>query len=82
MIVNIHGGPEGQATPGFLGRNNYYLNEMGLAMIFPNIRGSSGYGKTFLCASLIEQMTVWEEKKQRFGWLRPGVTKVRTGKTL
>ncbi len=48
VIVNIHGGPEGQSTPGFLGRSNYYLNEMGIAIIFPNIRGSSGYGKTFL----------------------------------
>jgi dipeptidyl aminopeptidase/acylaminoacyl peptidase len=48
VIVNIHGGPESQARPGFQGRNNYYLNEMGVAMIFPNIRGSSGYGKTFL----------------------------------
>ena len=48
VIVNIHGGPEGQYRPGFLGRNNYYLNEMGVAMIFPNVRGSTGYGKTFL----------------------------------
>jgi dipeptidyl aminopeptidase/acylaminoacyl peptidase len=48
VIVNIHGGPEGQYTPGFLGRNNYYLNELGIALVFPNIRGSSGYGKTFL----------------------------------
>ncbi|MBI5216533.1 MAG: S9 family peptidase [Ignavibacteriae bacterium] len=48
VIVNIHGGPEGQSRPGFLGRNNYFLNEMGVAMIFPNIRGSTGYGKTFV----------------------------------
>jgi len=48
VIVNIHGGPEGQSFPGFLGRSNYYLNEMGIAIIFPNIRGSSGYGKSFL----------------------------------
>jgi dipeptidyl aminopeptidase/acylaminoacyl peptidase len=48
VMINIHGGPEGQATPGFLGRTNYYLNEMGIAIIFPNVRGSSGYGKTFL----------------------------------
>jgi len=48
VIVNIHGGPEGQFRPGFLGRNNYYLNELGIAMIFPNVRGSTGYGKTFL----------------------------------
>ncbi len=48
VIINIHGGPESQFRPTFLGRNNYYLNELGIAMIFPNIRGSSGYGKTFL----------------------------------
>jgi dipeptidyl aminopeptidase/acylaminoacyl peptidase len=48
IMISIHGGPEGQATPGFLGRNNYYLNEMGIAIILPNVRGSSGYGKTFL----------------------------------
>jgi dipeptidyl aminopeptidase/acylaminoacyl peptidase len=48
VIVNIHGGPEGQFRPGFLGRNNYWLNELGIALIFPNVRGSTGYGKTFL----------------------------------
>ena len=48
VIINIHGGPEGQFRPSFLGRNNYYLNELGVALIFPNVRGSTGYGKTFL----------------------------------
>ena len=48
VIVNIHGGPEGQFRPGFLGRNNYYINELGIALVFPNVRGSTGYGKTFL----------------------------------
>jgi dipeptidyl aminopeptidase/acylaminoacyl peptidase len=48
VIVNIHGGPEGQSQPGFLGRNNYYLKELGVAIVFPNVRGSTGYGKTFL----------------------------------
>ena len=47
-IINIHGGPEGQSRPGFLGRNNYYLNELGVALIYPNVRGSTGFGKTFL----------------------------------
>ena len=50
VIINIHGGPEGQFRPTFLGRNNYYLNELGVALLFPNVRGSSGYGKTFLAA--------------------------------
>jgi dipeptidyl aminopeptidase/acylaminoacyl peptidase len=48
VIIDIHGGPEAQSRPFFLGRNNYYLNELGVAMIFPNVRGSDGYGKTFL----------------------------------
>jgi dipeptidyl aminopeptidase/acylaminoacyl peptidase len=48
VIINIHGGPEGQSRPTFLGRGNYFLNEMGVAVIFPNVRGSTGYGKTFL----------------------------------
>jgi len=47
-IVDIHGGPEGQSRPGFLGRNNYWINELGIAMVYPNVRGSTGYGKTFL----------------------------------
>jgi dipeptidyl aminopeptidase/acylaminoacyl peptidase len=46
--VNIHGGPEGQFRPAFLGSINYYLNVLGVAVVFPNVRGSSGYGKTFL----------------------------------
>jgi len=48
LIINIHGGPESQHRPGFLSRNNYYLNELGCAIVFPNVRGSEGYGKTFL----------------------------------
>lgn len=48
VMINIHGGPEGQSRPGFQGRLNYYLNEMGVSIIYPNVRGSSGYGKTFL----------------------------------
>jgi len=48
VIINIHGGPEGQSRPGFQSRNNYFLNELGIAILYPNVRGSSGYGKTFL----------------------------------
>ena len=47
VIIDIHGGPEGQVRPDFLGRDNYYLNELGIAMIYPNVRGSTGYGKSF-----------------------------------
>lgn len=48
VIIDIHGGPEGQATPTFLGQWNYFPSELGVAILKPNVRGSSGYGKTFL----------------------------------
>jgi len=47
-VVIIHGGPESQSRPQFLGRSNYLLNELGVALVVPNVRGSAGYGKTFL----------------------------------
>lgn len=47
VLVVIHGGPEGQSQPTFLGRSNYLLNELGIALVYPNVRGSTGYGKTF-----------------------------------
>jgi len=48
VVLNIHGGPESQFRPTFIGRINYLVNELGVAVLFPNVRGSSGYGKTFL----------------------------------
>jgi dipeptidyl aminopeptidase/acylaminoacyl peptidase len=48
LIMSVHGGPEGQSRPGFQGRSNYLLNEQGIAIFYPNVRGSTGYGKTFV----------------------------------
>jgi dipeptidyl aminopeptidase/acylaminoacyl peptidase len=48
VVIDIHGGPESQFRPGFLGRRNYYTDRLGVALLFPNLRGSSGYGKSFL----------------------------------
>lgn len=48
VIINIHGGPEGQSRPSFIGRSNYFLNELGISVIYPNVRGSTGYGKSFV----------------------------------
>jgi dipeptidyl aminopeptidase/acylaminoacyl peptidase len=48
LLVNIHGGPEGQSTARFLGRTNYMINELGIAIFYPNVRGSTGYGKRFV----------------------------------
>ncbi len=48
VIINFHGGPEGQFRPGFASYFQFLLNELGVAVIAPNVRGSDGYGKTFL----------------------------------
>jgi len=48
VIIDIHGGPEGQSRPWFQAENNYFVNELGIAVIQPNVRGSTGYGKTFV----------------------------------
>lgn len=47
VVIDIHGGPESQSRPGFQGRDNYMLAELGVALIYPNVRGSTGYGKSF-----------------------------------
>ena len=48
VLISIHGGPEAQAKVGFMNRLNYLIDELGIAVIQPNVRGSSGFGKTFL----------------------------------
>lgn len=48
VVINIHGGPEGQSLPTFSSTAQYMANELGVAMLVPNVRGSSGYGKTYL----------------------------------
>ena len=50
VLINIHGGPEGQSMASSLGSGNYYTNEMGVAIIYPNVRGSSGFGKTYIAS--------------------------------
>lgn len=48
VIISIHGGPEAQSRPGFSAPAQYWVNELGLAVVVPNVRGSSGYGKTYV----------------------------------
>ena len=48
VLINIHGGPESQYKPGFEPFLQYLVNELGYAVISPNVRGSDGYGKSFL----------------------------------
>jgi dipeptidyl aminopeptidase/acylaminoacyl peptidase len=47
VLIEIHGGPAAQARPTFNGRYNYLINELGIALIEPNVRGSTGFGRTF-----------------------------------
>jgi dipeptidyl aminopeptidase/acylaminoacyl peptidase len=70
VLVVIHGGPEGQSQPTFLGRGNYYLNELGIAMIYPNVRGSTGYGKTFsLLDNGFKREDTYKDINALFDWI-------------
>jgi dipeptidyl aminopeptidase/acylaminoacyl peptidase len=48
VVIDLHGGPTDQFRPAFRGGDNYFTNVLGIAMIYPNVRGSSGYGRTFM----------------------------------
>jgi dipeptidyl aminopeptidase/acylaminoacyl peptidase len=48
VVIDIHGGPESQSRAGWNPFVQFLVNELGYAVIAPNVRGSSGYGKTFL----------------------------------
>jgi dipeptidyl aminopeptidase/acylaminoacyl peptidase len=48
VIISIHGGPEGQSQPQFNSLAQYWMNELGVAVLVPNVRGSTGYGKTYV----------------------------------
>jgi dipeptidyl aminopeptidase/acylaminoacyl peptidase len=48
VLLVLHGGPEAQFRPDFSAWIQYVVNELGYAVIAPNVRGSSGYGKTYM----------------------------------
>jgi len=49
VYVSIHGGPSSQSRPGYLSSTLYQLvNELGMHVILPNVRGSEGFGKRFV----------------------------------
>ncbi len=47
VVISIHGGPESQARPTFSALNEYLVSELGVAVILPNVRGSTGYGRSY-----------------------------------
>ena len=66
VIVSIHGGPEGQARPGFSSTYQAWIAELGAAVVVPNVRGSSGYGRDYL---LLDNGTKREDPVRDIGAL-------------
>ncbi len=56
-MLFLHGGPEGQGRPGY---NEFFpaLLEAGICVFLPNVRGSGGFGRTFMHA---------DDRERRFG---------------
>lgn len=48
VVISIHGGPEAQARPSFNPLVQYLTTQSNIAVLVPNVRGSDGYGKTWL----------------------------------
>jgi dipeptidyl aminopeptidase/acylaminoacyl peptidase len=71
VLIYIHGGPESQDSPNFQGTFNYFINELGLAVISPNVRGSSGYGKSYL---LLDNAEKREDSVKDIGALLDWIT--------
>jgi dipeptidyl aminopeptidase/acylaminoacyl peptidase len=70
VLVAIHGGPEGQSQPTFLKRDNYLVNVLGIALILPNVRGSTGYGKTFsLMDNGFKREDTYKDINALFDWV-------------
>lgn len=55
VVIYIHGGPESQFRPSFFAQFQYWVNELGIAVIAPNVRGSAGYGRDFLALDNAER---------------------------
>ena len=47
VLIDIHGGPEAQARPNFNAFTQFLVNELGYAVVQPNVRGSTGYGRSY-----------------------------------
>src|SRR5256885_8042181 len=73
-----------RSQPTFLGRANYVLNELGIALIYPNVRGSTGYGKTFsLMDNGFKREDTYKDINALFDWIatQPGLDSERIAVT-
>lgn len=48
VVITLHGGPEAQFRPSFSPAIQAWVNDLGVAVLAPNVRGSTGYGKTYV----------------------------------
>lgn len=84
VIIDIHGGPEGQSVPSFDPATQFLANELGIAVLVPNVRGSSGYGKGYL---LLDNAEKREDSVKDIGalldWIatQPALDATRVGVT-
>jgi dipeptidyl aminopeptidase/acylaminoacyl peptidase len=70
VVVNVHGGPESQSRPAFAPVTQYLLSR-GLAVFFPNVRGSTGYGKAYTHLDDVElRMDSVKDLAHAAHWLR------------
>jgi dipeptidyl aminopeptidase/acylaminoacyl peptidase len=84
VVVAFHGGPESQARPGFSVGAQMFV-DAGFVFAEPNVRGSDGYGKTWLHAddgpkrlaivSDIEDAAIWARTAFAAGGKAPKVVK-------
>jgi len=70
VILYVHGGPASQTVADFDPRFQFFLSR-GYAILAPNVRGSSGYGKTYLALDDVElRMNSVADLKYAVNWLR------------
>lgn len=71
VIISIHGGPEEQYRPEFGYYNNYLLSELGITLIFPNVRGSTGYGRSFhKLDNGVLRINAWKDVGSLLEWVK------------
>ena len=66
VVIDIHGGPEGQSRPGYSAFIQYLVNELGYVVIQPNVRGSTGYGRSY---TLLDNARLREDSVRDIGAL-------------
>ena len=70
VVVEFHGGPEGQAQPGFSTYAQMFV-DAGFVFVEPNVRGSDGYGKTWLDADNgPKRLKIWTDIEDAAIWAR------------